>query len=215
MASYTPSQRITSIIYSKVLSKQLEKLRESRDPKVIYITDLVSCSHKHHLRKYFPELLLGFEPPLVLGDLVHLGLEKMLSESSFETEVEIEGAVVLEGNEYVIKGRVDAINREEGIAVEIKTSRSGIFLPKENHIEQLNIYLNMLGYGKGILIYITPDKLVEYEIERTALDIESIVRETLEDKAHPRYEWECKYCVYRKICPYYEREKGESVMSSG
>lgn len=195
---------IIDILYEWVLKEQLKKLPESRDPRIIYVTDLVGCSHKYHLRKKYPELTLSFEPAAILGDIVHTGLGRLLAEKGFEVELEVSREIVVDGEQYLLKGRVDAFKRDEGLVVEVKTSRTAINLPRDHHVKQLRIYLQLLGAEKGLLIYITPDKLVEYPIEYQPVDIEEEVKAIINDTVHPRYQWECKYCVYRKLCSYYE-----------
>lgn len=203
-----PGEYITGIIYEKIVGEQVGRLEELKDPSVIYVTDLVTCTHKFHLKKAYPWLSITFEPSTVLGNVAHWGLSSILRERGFEVEVEVSQDVEVGGKSYKVKGRVDALDRSNKLVVEIKTARAAIGLPKDHHVKQLNIYLNMLGYEHGVLLYLTPDKLVEYfiEIKHTSL-YEEIVN-LLEDKYHPRYGWECRYCIFSKLCPYYIESKG-------
>lgn len=189
-----------------------EKLRELTDPRIIYVTDLVSCSHKRSMRLSFPLLSFKFEPPLVLGDLVHAGLGFLLAENGWEAEVQIEKSYIIDGKEYVLKGRADLVRRGKNgkpeTVVEIKTSRDlPENNPREHHVMQLRIYMQLLGANRGYLLYVTPEKLVEFEIEPAEMDIEGLIRETIYDLQTPRYEWECRYCSFRKICPYARTNK--------
>ena len=191
---------ITKIIYDKAVEDYLKHREEMTNPNTVYVTDLVSCSQKRFFRINYPELSFKFEPQLLLGDLVHYALEKMLEEHGFETEKDFEKEFEIDGEKYVLKGRVDAIS--ENYVVEIKTSKTDRSIPREHHIAQLQIYLNILDREHGVLIYITPDRIAEFEIERSEIDIEKLVRETVSNTAHPRFSWECRYCTYAKICPY-------------
>lgn len=197
---FEASDYILSILYKGKLKEFKEKFEDMKNPKVIFVTDLTSCSHRRALRFKFPELTLKFEPQMILGDLLHLGLESILEGEGFEKEVPVESTFKLNGEEYIVKGRVDALSKD--LVVEIKTGRKGQNIPHPHHIMQLQIYMNLLNRDRGILIYITPDKMVEYSVVREPLDLNRLVEETVKDTVHPRWRWECKYCVYSRMCPF-------------
>jgi len=183
------SDIVMSKIYSKVLEDYREHLKDSTNPSVVYVTDLVSCSQKRVFRQKYPELVFRFDPIALLGALVHRGLEELLKEYGFQNEVEIVKEVEVNGKKYIIKGRVDSLN--EDCVVEIKTARSDIGLPYEHHINQLQIYLNLLGKQKGVLIYVTPDRITEFFIEKKDININELLKETIDNIKHPRWSWEC------------------------
>ena len=196
------SDYVMGIIYGLRLKDFMEKLEELKDPRIIYVSDLVSCSHKRLFRIKFPELQFRFEPPMVLGELVHRGLEDMLKERGFEQEVSIEKKVEINGETYIVKGRMDAFNRDDGVVIEIKTARSSQGVPHRHHILQIQIYMNIVDAREGLLVYITPDRILEYKVVKETIDIDELVRETINDVVHPRWDWECRYCVYSRMCPY-------------
>ncbi|MEM0001374.1 MAG: CRISPR-associated protein Cas4 [Desulfurococcaceae archaeon] len=200
---HKPASYITELIYSRIVQEQLKKLGELKSPNIIYVTDLVSCTHKYHLRKKFPELTIVFEPAAVLGDLTHLGLEKILMEKGIKVEVDLVKYVQVGNEIYLVKGRADAVDESRELVIEVKTSRSSLNLPRDHHVKQLNFYLEITGFNNGIIIYITPEKIVEYEIARQPISIENEVLDLLNNKHHPRYTWECNYCPYKRICSYY------------
>ena len=185
-----------------------EKLRELTDPNVVYVTDLVTCSNKRAMRLSYPLLSFQFEPQLLIGELVHAGLQALLAknESGWRAEVQIEEKYDIDGREVVLKGRADLVRYDNDIpdtVAEIKTARMrSDEAPLEHHVMQLRIYLQLLGARRGILLYVTPDRLVEFEIEPVSVDIEALIRETVYNMRAPRYEWECRYCTFRKFCPY-------------
>jgi CRISPR-associated exonuclease Cas4 len=201
--SYRHESYVTRILYEKVTGEQVNRLSELQDPRVVYVTDLVLCTHKFHLKKTYPWLSITFDPAAVLGTIAHLGLGQLLREKGAEVEVEVLREVTVDGTTYTVKGRVDALDKTSGIVVEIKTARSPISTPQQHHIKQLNIYLNMLNYERGVLVYITPTRIVEFSVTREPVSIESEIRDLIENKYHPRYSWECSYCNYSKLCPYY------------
>ncbi|WFO75498.1 CRISPR-associated protein Cas4 [Desulfurococcaceae archaeon MEX13E-LK6-19] len=204
LEEFLSSDVITKILYEEKYRDFKERYNELIDPSIIYVTDLVSCSHKYHLRHVLPELTFAFEPPHVLGDLVHRGLEEILSAKGFKVEYPVETIVSIGEKQYHVKGRIDAYDPDKGIVVEIKTARSSQGTPHYHHIEQIRFYLLFTGAKKGVLIYITPDRIVEYSIdpwEDTGI-LETRVKETIDDKVHPRWDWECRYCLFNRLCPY-------------
>jgi len=194
---------VTRTIYEKIIGEQVNRLSELQDPHVVYVTDLVLCTHKFHLKKAYPWLTLTFEPIVVLGTIAHLGIGQLLRERGLEVEVDVSREITVNTTCYFVKGRIDALDKSSGVVIEIKTTRSTISSPQEHHVKQLNIYLNMLNYEKGVLVYIAPSKIVEFSVSREPIDLEREVRDLLEDKHHPRYSWECSYCHFSKLCPYY------------
>jgi len=205
--SFKQQYYVTRIIYEKIIGEQISRLSELQDPRVVYVTDLVLCTHKFHLKKIYPWLSVTFEPITILGTIAHLGLGKLLSEKGIETEVEVSRDVIIGEVSYLIKGRVDALDRNNSIVIEIKTAKSTINSPREHHVKQLNIYLNLLNYEKGVLVYITPSKIVEFNISREPVDFEHEIKDLIEDKHHPKYSWECNYCHFSKLCPYHVESK--------
>jgi len=194
------SNRILKVLYLNKLKEHEERLLELQDEKIIYVSDLVSCSHKRVLRRHYPEVYFQFEPVPFLGTLAHIGLEKTLEEQGLKIEEEFQVPFDLEGTIYTIKGRVDA--RGENFIVEIKTSRSDQGIPRLHHVLQLQLYCMFLEVEEGILIYVTPSRVAEYNVKRTDIDLRTLVEETVMDLRHPRWEWECKYCPFLKLCGY-------------
>ena len=145
-----------------------------------------------------------YEPSAVLGDLLHRGLESILKEAyNAEIEVEKEKEIQALGKTYKIKGKADAILPDSKTVIEIKSSRSDKGIPHLHHKLQLQIYLWLFEARNGILIYITPDRVTEYEINQP-LDDSTIIRlveDTITLKNSPRFEWECKYCIFSVLCP--------------
>ncbi|ACP38853.1 CRISPR-associated protein Cas4 [Saccharolobus islandicus] len=197
---------ITEFLLKKKLEEQLSHVKEEN---TIYVTDLVKCPRKVKYESEYKELAISqvYAPSAILGDILHLGLENLLKENfTAEAEVETQREIQVEGRVYKIKGKADAIIKNssgESIIIEIKTSRSDKGLPLIHHRMQLQIYLWLFNTKKGILIYITPDRIAEYEINEP-LDEATIVRlaeDTITLRNSPRFNWECKYCIFSVICP--------------
>ena len=190
-------------------------MREATDPSIVYVTDLVTCSNKREFRLKYPLLAFKFEPQLIIGDLVHKGLESLLSSRGWEVEVSVEKSIDVDGKMYRVLGRVDLLKRDDNgnivDVVEVKTVRELVDrFPLEHHLLQLRVYLELLEANRGRILYVSRNRIVEYEVERGEISIESMVRETIYNTAIPRYSWECRYCTYKKICPYAAQEEHSS-----
>ena len=201
------------------------QLKETEEHKPsyseIYVTSLVQCPLKFTYSLKFPEIATAqnYQPYLILGKLVHYGLQHLLMELSRSdflkefklvgVEVECSKTISVDASNlpYIVhvKGRADLIVEKDGekIVVEIKTAKGDYNIPSEHHVLQLRIYMNMLGIGKGLLLYITPERIAEIPVEKPLDDFElsNLVKEFLQRKG-PRYSWECSYCQYAILCPF-------------
>lgn len=196
-----------------------EQLKHPRHPRVIYVVDLTRCPLKREFELKFPELAKHdlMSPSSISGTLIHSGFESFLERYAVKeayrvfTELELVKVVNVEGEEYVISGRLDALlvpeKSSDSLVVELKTSRSDASIPYEHHILQAQIYAWMAEASDGILVYFTPERIVEFSLKTlnkprlSTEDIEKLVKETLSVSPTPRYEWECKYCKFANICP--------------
>ncbi len=196
--------RVLPILYKRKERDFADRIMDATREDVVYVTDLTSCSQKRVFRLEMPLLSFRFEPPMLLGDLVHRGLEEILGEEGWVTEMEVVKQFDVDGRRVELRGRVDAalIDGDRVVhVVEIKTARS-VEKPLEHHLLQLRIYMSLLGAETGSLVYVTPEKILEYTVEDGYVDFEMLVAETVRNEARPRFDWECRYCPYRRFCPY-------------
>lgn len=192
-----------------------ERVKHAREPGVYWVTDLVSCSSKRGFALKYPELELAelFNPAAVMGALVHAGLGLLLARAleaeGARVELEVEsslevnlGAASQGSGKAVVKGRADAIvTARDGAryGVEIKTSRSDLSLPMEHHLDQVRIYNLLFNLERSYLLYVTPERIAQYEVSERA-SVEEVARRILGAKS-PRYPWECRYCPFAVLCP--------------
>ena len=183
-------------IVKTLVRKMYEEANEhQREENEIWITDLCRCPMKIKFETEIPELKRNFLPIYVVGNLVHYGLQSILREE-FNAEIEVKREKVLDN--YKITGKIDALINDTGI--EIKFSQSDEFIPYEHHILQCKLYNWLFELKKTILIYITPQRIAEFEIEDRMTD--NHVMNLINNTNIPRFKWECKYCEYDMICPY-------------
>ncbi|BFI75517.1 CRISPR-associated protein Cas4 [Sulfurisphaera ohwakuensis] len=195
-----------------------KKAHEKKDNNTIYVTDLLYCPLKPRLREQFKELTYAeaYTPSTLQGSLIHDSIERILSEElNAEVEVPISKEIKVRDQVYTLVGRADAI--KDNAVIEIKTSRNDSSIPRVEHILQLKIYLNMLNSNPnwnkrlsqngtqfyGILLYITPDRITEFRIEDEISEdkLSELVQDFICTRTTPKHDWECKYCIFAKVCP--------------
>lgn len=120
----------------------------------------------------------------------------------------------------IVSGRSDAIisDGKNLYVLDIKSMHSMIFdkmaEPKEENVDQIQLYLHYFKIPKGILLYVNKNTLalkeffVEYSQEK-ALSLLQSLNETkkkidsgiIPDRAfgYPE-DWQCRYCQFYEIC---------------
>ncbi|ARM76204.1 CRISPR-associated protein Cas4 [Acidianus manzaensis] len=191
--------------------KLQDYLSHQKENDTFYVTDLLRCPLKISFEEKYKELAISevYTPATILGDLVHKGLESLDKIGDYKVNAEVEGKkdiqLLEENRKITIKGRADIIleNEKEKIIVEIKSARADKGLPHKHHLMQLQIYLWLFSINKGILLYITPDRITEFEVNNPLDDasIIKLVQENLNLSPSPRFPWECEYCTFSILCP--------------
>lgn len=120
----------------------------------------------------------------------------------------------------LVHGRADAVlsDGKELFVLDIKSMNSMIFKkltqPKEENVDQLQLYLHYFKIQKGILLYVDKDKLglkefvVQYNPGRAKflLDNLEVLREQIGQNVLPSRlpmypsGWQCQYCQYLVVC---------------
>ena len=120
----------------------------------------------------------------------------------------------------LVSGRADAIVtlNNELYVVDFKSMNSMIFRklqePKEENVNQIQLYMHYFKIPKGILLYMSKDtsELKDFPIQYNARLAHSLLKglETLDKKIKsnivpdqlPDYpqNWQCQYCQFRDIC---------------
>ena len=208
---------VTELLYRLHLAEFEEHL-SGLEPGTIWVSALTQCPRKWLYMQRFPEVARAqFKGAFALGRAAHLGLQQILALyagslgfSRLEVEREVVKRINVERGDLpaivTLRGRVDALAVDgagERVVIEIKTARSDAGLPHEHHVEQLRIYMNMAGARRGILLYLTPDRVAEYTYTEPVDDeeLQRLIEGFLRFEG-PRYEWECRYCPYAPLCPF-------------
>jgi len=185
------------VIWENIIKKEIEEdisKRKEKKENEIWVSDLISCKKKVEFYRKFPEMFI-IEPKLYIGKFIHTGIQEVLKEIYENVEIEKEVEKEIDGK--IIKGRVDAIL--DDTILEIKyTSNTNLKEPYPHHIIQLKIYLWLTQKNKGKLIYITPNNLLEFDVDGEFKD-EDII-ELIKNEKSPMWDWECCYCPFKPLC---------------
>jgi len=189
-----------------------------REQHHFYITDAGKCSRAIFFKfknvpraKMTPEVLRMFDhgdyiQMQILSNLFSLGIVRA-------SEVKIPP-------QELVSGRADAIItlNNELYVVDFKSMNSMVFKnltqPKEDNLNQIQLYLHFFKIPKGILLYINKDtlELKEFLVEYNPIVAKNLLKdlEALKTKidsnivperipSHPD-DWQCQYCQFREIC---------------
>ncbi len=188
--------------------KRQEQFKPQSDNE-IWVSWLSECQVKKELANEENSNLYW----LIRGTVTHVGVQTFLKDEVAEVEKKVEYHVNVDGKEYVIKGSVDVILKD-GTVVELKTARRTPIAYYPQHVFQLQLYLFMLNASNGLLVYLTPDDLVEYRVtpdgvvgalipfQRITYEyLTQIVRDYLNHRRIAPFN-ECSVCFLRNSCPY-------------
>lgn len=183
-----------------------------------YITDAGKCPRAIFFKfknaprtKIAPEVLRMFDH----GDYIQM----QILNSLFSLGIVRAAEVKIPPHE-LISGRADAIVtlNNELYVVDFKSMNSLVFRnlqePKEENVNQLQLYLHFFKIPKGILLYINKDtlELKEFLIEYNPVLAQKLLAQLAELKEKidaniiparlPTWpeDWQCQYCQFKEIC---------------
>ena len=195
----------------------LDRQRD-REQHHFYITDAGKCSRAIFFKfknvpreKMTPEVLRMFDH----GDYIQMQILSALFSLGM-----VRASEVTIPPQELISGRADAIItlNNELYVVDFKSMNSMIFKgltqPKEENVNQIQLYLHFFKIPKGILLYINKNSLelkeflVRYDRDRAEnllkelSDLKSKIRRNLVPERLPDYpqNWQCQYCQFKEIC---------------
>ncbi len=200
---------VESYIKTKLLRAIVYEIEANKPPlEKINVTDLTfPCLRHAYYSKIFREERRGRLPELLaiwIGVKLH---ETKIFEKS-ELELEYKG----------IYGRVDEY--EDGVLLEIKTSRTIPSKPYPHHVKQVSyyrvllerngfpvrfaviLYINVgsLNTKSFIILFDQPLEEVEKEMLSRKMALEKAIAEGKVPPAEPEEAWACDYCSYAYLC---------------
>jgi len=204
----------------EIIDKYYLDRQKDREQRHFYITDAGRCGRslffkfKNAPRKEMePHILRLFDH----GDHVHQLIMKPLLSTR---DVHVVASEVDIPPQEIISGRADAIisDGKELYVLDIKSMNSMIFdkltEPKEENVDQIQLYLHYFKVPKGLLLYLNKNTLqlkeflVEYDPSRAAALLNGLksVKKKIDSNIIPERlsdypeNWQCRYCQFRGIC---------------
>jgi len=191
-------------IFSDMRRKYLESREELREKYrrkgkiLLFVHELCECSNKRKMRQRFPEIERAetYNPRFLVGELIEEALKKKFKsegDNVYTKELNINGKI------YVISGMIDIIDPETKIPIEVKYQTFLQGKPYEHHVLQLRLYMWLVNVKRGELLYVSPEGIKFFIIQKPLTDKEVI--KLMEKEKSPRWpEWECCYCPYQQFC---------------
>ncbi len=151
------------------------------------------------------------------GDHIHQLIMKPLVSTR---EIHVVAAEVKIPPQELVSGRADAIisDGKDLYVLDIKSMNSMVFRnlsqPKEENIDQVQLYLHFFKIPKGILLYVNKDTqelkefIVDYDKKRaqSLLDELAELQKKINSNTIPERlldypsNWQCQYCQFKEIC---------------
>jgi len=202
----------------ELLDKFYLDREKDKEQHHFYITDAGKCSRAVFFKfknvpreKMEPRVLRMFDhgdyiQMQILNNLFSLGIVRA-------SEIKIPP-------QELISGRADAIVtlNNEIYVVDFKSMNSMVFKnleePKEDNVNQIQLYLHFFKIPKGILLYINKDtlELKEFLVEYNSAVAKNLLGELSDLKTkitanlipqrlidYPE-NWQCQYCQFKEIC---------------
>jgi len=202
----------------ELIDKFYSDRQEDREQHHFYITDAGKCPRAVFFKfknipreKMEPRVLRMFDH----GDYMQMQILSILLSLGIVRASEIKIPP-----QELISGRADAILtlNNQLYVVDFKSMNSMVFKnldqPKEDNLNQLQLYLHFFKIPKGILLYINKDTLelkeflVEYDpalAQRLLKDLAGLkikIDSNIVPQRIPGWpeEWQCQYCQFKEIC---------------
>ena len=189
---------------------------KNREQKHFYITDAGKCSRAVFFKfKNVPRQEMGANILRMFdhGDYIHQLIMKALLGVS---DLHVVSSEINIPPQEIISGRADAIlsDGKDLYVLDIKSMNSMIFrgleCPKDENVNQIQLYLHYFKIPKGILLYVNKDTqelkefLVDYNKDHAGSLIKNL--ENLKGQIDtdtipcriPSYptDWQCRYCQF-------------------
>lgn len=204
----------------EIINNHYANQRDSWEQTKFYISDAGKCQRKIFFKlKQAP--CKATEPRILRllqhGDYIHQLIMKALLGSR---EVHVIASEINIPPMAAVSGRADAVlsDGQDLYVLDIKSISSAGFRylngPKQDHINQLQLYLHFLDPNKGVLLYVNKDddQLKEYFVDYDRGLAEQLLAEFEETKEKIDQNivpqrcndwpsgWQCKYCDFQDIC---------------
>jgi len=198
----------------------LDRQKDRKNQVNFYISEAGKCPRQVFFkfknapaREMEPSFLRLFDH----GESMHKLIMKPLLSTR---EIHVVASEVDIPPQELVRGRADAVisDGRQLYVLDIKSMNSMVFKnlqePKEENVDQLQLYLHYFRIPKGILLYVDKDKLelkeflIDYNKERAEFLLKGLasLKKKIDSNivparisGYPDF-WQCQYCQYREVC---------------
>ena len=205
----------------------LDKEKYKKEQTSFYISEAGKCPRQIFFKfKNAPrkELEANFLRLFDHGESMHKLIMKPLLSTR---DIHVVASEVDIPPQEIVRGRADAVlsDGKELYVLDIKSMNSMIFRnlsePKEENVNQLQLYLHYFKIPKGILLYVDKDRLglkeflVNYNpaIADQLISGLTVLKKQIAANTIPARisvypsNWQCQYCQYLEVCRLGEQEE--------
>jgi len=216
-------------VYGGYVDRYLEERPEKTRPKgVLYVTDLTKPCLRNALfsiidpQPYPVNTLRVFEAGNVLEDW---WVRNVLTGSKNVSVLGTQLPCYYSDGVVEIHGRLDALCQHGNgrlVGHEVKSIKSAVYVqrdgPKEEHVRQIQFYINVLGLDEGWVDYLDKNVMLNGQTEDDSVDqcfpvkrdygvftdlvsrARGLARYVKAGAAPAEKGWLCDYCLYREAC---------------
>jgi len=204
----------------EIIDKYYLDRQKDKEQKSFYISEAGKCPRQIFFKfKNVPrkEMEANILRLFDHGDHMHKLIMKPLLSTR---DVHVVSSEVDIPPQQLVRGRADAIisDGKNLYVLDIKSLNSMIFRtltePKEENIDQVQLYLHYFEIPKGILLYVSKDnlELKEFIIDYNPIRAEELLnnltflRKQIDSNIVPARipgypdDWQCRYCQFREVC---------------
>ena len=208
------SQKLKNLVKQTLINSATKN--GIKENKKIYVTDLVGCIRRsYYIKKYGFQVDESTALWLLFGGLFHDLITPAIAEA-FKGQKEV--SINYKFEDVEIHGRVDVLLDDS--IIELKTCSKLPIKPKLSHVEQLNVYMNILNKKIGYLVYISKVQAdtVVFECEKNhrmfqqTLEKAKLLKKALDNDIPP--EVNLPLSARRQFCdscPFYEKCTSDTV----
>gem|GEM_PF-804019 len=202
-------KRILAAIEKAVMLEVSELTRAP--PNVIWVTEVSRCIRQSfYSRIYLRSLDFSAAYTILRGRLLHEVVLKNMPLGVTEVEGGTRGIIVEDDvGKVEIRGRADMVVGE--YIVDLKTGERAPDKPPEEYRDQVQLYMELYGKSKGLIVYITREGLRYFQesrdegriakLKEKALKLSRALREN--KPPEPEVGFWCRWCSWstQELCP--------------
>jgi len=179
--------------------EQWLKERNLEKQDVLWVHEIFRCQLKNRFEGQFPMLADGLwlHSPIILGELIDIAVKDLAG--SINDKI-VSKEIFIDDRMLTIAGMPDILDEKTRTVIEVKYAGGAIKEPLQHHVLQVKTYKWITGYLNAELWYFTRNGCSSFPVEYPITEDELV--SAVKGNGVPAFpEWECRYCIYKTLCP--------------